>query len=125
VVTAANKVKRAFDVATAAQEAAIASLDDAAEIERRRRLNADGLVELARTLRAHDLRVAPSVANFVFAELGGDARAFHEQLLRLGVIVRPLAGFGAPDAVRVSVGTPEENAIFAEALGQVLAAAAR
>jgi histidinol-phosphate aminotransferase len=43
-----------------------------------------------------------------------------ERLLREGVIVRPLAGFGAPEAIRVSVGTEEENAFFAAALGHVL-----
>ena len=47
-------------------------------------------------------------------------RAFFDGLLRQGVIVRPLAPFGAPEAIRVTVGTAEENAIFAAALGHVL-----
>jgi histidinol-phosphate aminotransferase len=118
------KVRRAFDVAQPAQAAALASLDDAAELERRRAENAAGRVGLEETLRGHGLSPAgPAVANFLFAEVGDDARPFFEQLLRVGAIVRPLAGFGAPGAVRVSVGTSEENMFFEEALQQVVAAA--
>ena len=60
------------------------------------------------------------MANFLYAESGEDARPLFEGLLREGVIVRPLAGFGAPNAIRVSVGTPEENRLFGEALARVL-----
>jgi histidinol-phosphate aminotransferase len=117
LVTALSKTRRAFDVTSAAQVAALASLDDPVELERRRGLNAEGMVELERTLRAHGLEPpGPAVANFLYAEVGDDAQPLFERLLRLGVIVRPLAGFGAPGAIRVTAGTPEENAIFAEAL---------
>jgi histidinol-phosphate aminotransferase len=117
VVIALSKTRRAFDITSAAQVAAVASLDDPIEIERRRSLNAAGIVDLERTLRAHGFDPpGPAVANFLYADVGEDARPLFEQLLRLGVIVRPLAGFGAPGAIRVTVGTPEENAIFAEAL---------
>ena len=58
-------------------------------------------------------------ANFVYVDIGEDARPLFEALLREGVIVRPLAGFGAPDAIRVTVGTPEEHAFLAEALARV------
>jgi histidinol-phosphate aminotransferase len=61
----------------------------------------------------------PAVANFVFAETGGDARVLFEALLREGVIVRPLAGFGAPTAIRVSVGTADELEVLAGALARV------
>jgi histidinol-phosphate aminotransferase len=59
------------------------------------------------------------VANFLFVEIGGDSRPFFEQLLREGVIVRPTHGFGAPGAVRVTVGTPEEHELLAAALERV------
>ena len=62
-----------------------------------------------------------SVANFVFVELGEDSRPFHERLLREGAIVRPTHGFGAPEAIRVTVGTPDELRFFDEALGRVTA----
>ena len=126
VVTAIGKVKRAFDVTTAAQEAALASLDAQAEVERRRQENAVGRAQLEGILVGHGLDPpGPAVANFLFAEVSEDARPLFEALLREGVIVRPTAGFGAPGAIRVTVGTAEENAFFGEALGRVLAAAPR
>jgi histidinol-phosphate aminotransferase len=120
VVTAVNKVKRAFDVSAVAQEAALASLDDADEIERRRVLNAASREQLTGILEAAGLPPAqPAVANFLFAETGADARPLFEALLAQGVIVRPLHGFGAPAAIRVTCGTAEENAFLAEALARV------
>jgi len=120
VVTATSKVRRAFDVAATAQAAALASLGDEAELARRRALNAAGREELGETLRAHGLEPAgPALGNFLFADVG-DGAALFDRLLRQGVIVRPLASFGAPEAIRVTVGTPEENAFFAVCLGQVL-----
>ena len=59
------------------------------------------------------------MANFLFAEVGDDSRPFFETLLREGVIVRPTHGFGAPDAVRVTVGTPDDHRFLAEALDRV------
>jgi histidinol-phosphate aminotransferase len=118
LVTALAKTRRAFDITSPAQVAALASLDAADEVERRRGLNARGITELERTLRTHGFDPPPAVGNFLFAGLGEDARPLFEELLRLGVIVRPLHGFGAPDAIRVTVGTPEEHAIFGEALGR-------
>jgi histidinol-phosphate aminotransferase len=124
VVTAITKVRRAFDMTTPALEAALASLDSPDELARRRAENAVGLVELERILRTHGLDpVGPAVANFLFAEVGDDSRPFFEQLLREGVIVRPTHGFGAPGAVRVTVGTHEEHEYLAEALARVLATA--
>jgi histidinol-phosphate aminotransferase len=121
VVTAIGKVRRAFDITTPAQVAAVASLDDHDEIERRRRVNAEQRVVVHEILERHGLAcVGPAVANFVYAESGEeDARPLFEALLREGVIVRPLSGFGAPGAIRVTVGTPEENAFLDEALGRV------
>lgn len=124
VVTAIGKVRRPFDLSTPAQAAALASLDDEAEIERRRRLNAEGREVLERTLAEHFVVPGPAVANFLFADVGEDSTALFEALLREGVIVRPTAGFGAPNAIRVSVGTPEENALFAEALARARSATA-
>ena len=120
VVAATSKVRRAFDVAATAQAAALASLGDEAELARRRALNTTGRDELDETLRAHGLEpVGPAIGNFLFVDVG-DGAALFDRLLRQGVIVRPLAGFGAPEAIRVTVGTPEENAFFGVCLGQVL-----
>ena len=120
VVTALSKVRRAFDITTPAQEAALASLDDRHEIERRRLENAAQRPELERILREHGLEPAgPAVANFLYCDLGEDSRPLFEQLLREGVIVRPTHGFGGPTAIRVTVGTAEENAFLAEALDRI------
>ena len=119
-------MRRPFDLSTPAQATALASLDDPAEVARRRQLNEEGRGAVEQALRDAGLDVAgPAVANFVYADVGDDALPLFEALLRLGVIVRPLHGFGAPGAIRVSVGTPEETAIFAEALAHVRAAAWR
>ena len=124
LVTAIGKVRRAFDITTPAQEAALASLDSPGELERRRRENAAGRAELEAILRERGLDpVGPAVANFLFVEIAEDSRPFFEQLLREGVIVRPTHGFGDPGAVRVTVGTHEEHELLAEALTRVLATA--
>ena len=65
--------------------------------------------------------LADSVTNFVFARGGGDAGALYERLLREGVIVRPVANYGMPNHLRVTVGLPAENSRFLEALSKVLA----
>jgi histidinol-phosphate aminotransferase len=120
VVAATSKVRRAFDVTATAQAAALASIGNDEELARRRAANATGRAELEAAFRSHGLEPAgPSLGNFLYAEVG-DGRALFEELLRQGVIVRPLAGFGAPEAIRVTVGTPDDNAFFAEALGHVL-----
>jgi len=123
VIQAIGKTRRAFDVSTQAQVAALASIDGAAELADRRRLTAAGRETLERTLRDHGLEPAvPAVANFLFVEVGDEAKLLFDALLRQGAIVRPMAAFGAPGALRITVGTPEENAFFAEALAAVRAA---
>jgi histidinol-phosphate aminotransferase len=125
LVTAIGKVRRAFDITTPAQAAALASLGDAAEVERRREVNREGRAEVERILRANGLEPAgPAVANFLYAETGEVGRELFDALLRLGVIVRPLSGFGAPGAIRVTVGTAEENAFLGDALARARSATA-
>jgi histidinol-phosphate aminotransferase len=120
LVTAIGKVRRAFDISTPAQEAALASLESPQELARRQRVSAEGRTRLEAILREHGLQpVGPAVANFLFVEVGDDSRPFFEQLLREGVIVRPTHGFGAAGAVRVTVGTAEEHDLLAAALERV------
>jgi histidinol-phosphate aminotransferase len=122
VVGAVKRVRNAFDINQAAQEAALASLGEEGEIARRRELTAEARATLIRACEDLGLQVAqPAVANFIFVEVGEDARPVFDALLREGVIVRPLAAFGAPGAIRVTVGTPEENRFFADALRRVMA----
>jgi histidinol-phosphate aminotransferase len=124
LVTELGKTRRAFDLTTPGQEAALASLDAADELARRRDLNERGRAQLEQLLRDSGYDVVPgSVGNFVYAQTDADAQAVFDALLRQGVIVRPLAGFGAPQAFRVTVGTEEEHAFLAEALTRVRAIA--
>ena len=124
VVDAVKKVRNAFDITQPAQDAAVASLGDVAELERRRTFNAECRAQLVELCSDLELTLAPRpVANFVYADVGEDARPVFDALLREGVIVRPLAPFGAPGAIRVTVGTKEENEFFAQALRRVTALA--
>jgi histidinol-phosphate aminotransferase len=124
VATAIGKVRRAFDVNQQAQEAALASMADTGELERRRRENSQQRSRVEQALRGSGFEpIGPAVANFVYAEVGEDSRPLFEQLLREGVIVRPTHGFGGPGAIRVTVGTEDENRIFAEALARIMARA--
>jgi histidinol-phosphate aminotransferase len=120
VISAMRKVQRAFDVTTPAQEAALASLDDDAEIERRRAVNREAMAALEAVLREHGCDpISPAVGNFLFVDVGEDAAALDQRLLRRGVIVRPMGSFGAPSALRITAGTPEEIAFLAEQLEAV------
>ena len=122
VVQAILKVRNAFDVTQPAQDAALASLGDAGEISRRRQATTAARGQLVEIVRSLGLPFAdPPVANFVYVEAGGDARELFERLLREGVIVRPLGPFGAPNGIRVTVGTEDEIALVDEALARVLA----
>ena len=120
VIDAIGKVRRAFDVTTPAQEAALASLDDSGEIARRRAVNREAMRALDATLRRHGWDpVGPAVANFLFVDVGADAGTLNEALLHRGVIVRPLGAFGAPGALRITAGTTEEIAFLGEALAAI------
>jgi histidinol-phosphate aminotransferase len=124
VVDAVKKVRNAFDVSQTAQDAALASLGDDAEVARRRLATAEGREALVAACAELGLTLAtPPVANFVFAEVGGDSRAVCEGLLREGVILRPLGPFGAPEAVRITVGSAAESRLCGDALPRVLALA--
>jgi histidinol-phosphate aminotransferase len=123
VIAAIRKVQRAFDVATPGQVGALASLEGDAELARRRAANLDSIAELDRVLRAQGFDpVGPAAGNFLFVDVGADAAAVDDALLRRGVIVRPMGSFGAPSALRITAGTRGEIAFLAEQLASVLAA---
>jgi histidinol-phosphate aminotransferase len=116
VITAIGKVRRAFDVTSVGQEAALASIHEETEIARRRAANKEAMALLHGVLREHALEPAgPAVANFFFVRVG-DAEELNAALLRRGVIVRPMGSFGAADALRITAGTPEEVAFLGAAL---------
>lgn len=108
-----QRARHPFNVNRLAEVAALAALDDDDHAERSRRVNADGIAYLTRELAALDVPVWDTDANFLLADIG---EGTVEKLLHQGVIVRPLAGFGMPSHVRISVGTAEENERLVKAL---------
>jgi histidinol-phosphate aminotransferase len=113
-------------MSTTSQEAALASLGDEAEIARRRRATIEARDELGAILSRHGLEpVGPAFGNFLYTEVGEDATKLYDDLLREGVIVRPLDGFGAPHAVRITAGSREDHAVLDTALSAVVGSAAQ
>ena len=110
LIAALTPVRNAFDVNALAQAAAVASLADAPEhLPPRIAMAREGRARLADGLRTLGLNPLPSEANFVFTEVGEErARALDAALTARGVIVRPAGAFGAPGALRITVGTPHE-----------------
>ena len=99
--------------------AAQAALGDLDHIENSKGENTAGLVQLAEGLDALGFTQIPSVANFIAFDCGGDAETVYQGLLREGVIVRPLGGYGLPNHLRVTAGTARDNERFLQALKQV------
>jgi histidinol-phosphate aminotransferase len=116
-----NRVRQPFNVSSVAQAAATAALDDSDYVDTSRALNREGMGQVEAGLRRLGLDYIPSLGNFVTFECPtGDAAAVYQALLRQGVIVRPIANYRMPGHLRVSIGTPEENGRFLEALEKVL-----
>jgi len=109
-----ERARHPFNINSVAQAAAEAALDDVDHVTATQRVNAQGVEYLTRELSALGIEVWPTDANFVLARAGG--RATYERLLREGVIVRPLEGFGLREHVRITVGLPEQNERVVKAL---------
>ncbi len=118
-----NRVRQPFNVNSVAQAAAVAALADESFVARSYELNLRGMQQLTEAFRTLGLDYVPSVGNFVLVKVGPAARVY-EELLKRGVIVRPVANYGLPEWLRITVGLPEENAAFLRALPEALAAAA-
>ena len=114
-----NRVRQPFNVNYLAIVAARAALEDDAFIAKARDVNAAGLRQLEEGFKRLGLPYIPSVGNFVTVRVG-DAKRVYEKLLRDGVIVRPIGGYGMPEHLRVTVGLPEHNARFLDALARAL-----
>lgn len=111
-----NRIRPPFNVNTVAQQAALAALTDDEHVARSRALNAAEMAIVRAGLVALGFQPVPSQANFLFFDVGRDGRAVFEALLRQGVIVRHIEG----RLLRVTIGLPEENRYFLDALKKVL-----
>lgn len=109
-------VREPFSINVLAQAGAQAALGDQAHLEATVLNNQAGKLFHYELYRQLGLRYTPTEANFIMVDLGRPAGPVYEALLKRGVIVRPGGGFGRPNWIRVTIGTPEENQRFAEAL---------
>jgi len=115
-----HRLRQPFNCNSVAQAAALAALEDHEHIERSRRLNRVGLDRLTAGFEALGLDPVPSQGNFLLVGLGRPGRPVFDALLRRGVIVRVMDGYGLPEHLRVTVGTGPENERCLWAFGNVL-----
>lgn len=117
IVTEMNKIRQPFNVNSAAQEAAIAALQDEGHLKRTKRLNEQGKKYLYRELSALNISYVPTEANFIYISFKEEeAMGLYEKLLKYGVIVRPMGRH----ELRVTIGLSEENKRFIETLKQIV-----
>jgi len=118
------RVRTTFSVSVVAQAAAVAALDDQAHTRKALENNAQQAPRLMEGISELGFRVVPTWANFLYCELGEDAAPVVKRLQAEGVIIRALGPWGAPTAIRVTIGTPEQNDIFLRAFKKVTEKAA-
>jgi histidinol-phosphate aminotransferase len=119
-----NRLRPAFNVNSVAQAGALAALADQAHMRQAVDRTMSELSRVETEFKRLGLWTAPSAANFVLLRLHGPAAPVFEQLLRRGLIVRPLAGYGLANCLRISIGLRQDNDRLLAALPQVLAAGA-
>lgn len=122
LVATLEKVRQPFNINSLAQAAALAALDDAEHLTATRQNNRAGLDWFAAELGRRNVGYVPSAANFLLVKVGDGQRVF-QAMQRSGVITRPMAGYGLPEFIRISVGTPGENERCLRALEAALATA--
>ncbi len=120
VISVLEKVRMPFNVNAPALAGAEAALEDAGHLERGLQVNREGLASLCKELEKAGLDAVESLANFILFDAGMDGSELYERLLKRGVIVRPMGGYGLKNHIRVTVGTKEENGKFISALRESL-----
>ncbi|MGH8363325.1 MAG: histidinol-phosphate transaminase [Gammaproteobacteria bacterium] len=117
-----NRMRLVFNASNLAQMGALAALGDDAHVRRSAELNRVGHEQLQAGLRELGLKWIPSIANFLTVDFGRPVRPTYDALLHQGIIVRPLANYGLPQHLRITIGLPEQNERLLLALEQVLVA---
>jgi histidinol-phosphate aminotransferase len=121
IIAMLEKVRQPFNINSIAQAGALAALDDSEHTQKTRQNNSLGLKFFEEELRKLELEFLPSAANFILVRVGAGQRIF-EELQKRGVIVRPMGGYQLPEWIRISIGTPKENARCANALREIISA---
>jgi len=118
-----NRIRQPFNVNSLAQAAAIAALGDQEFLKKCYDLNQAGYAQLTQAFDQMGLKYIPSSGNFVLVKVGDQADSGSKvnlELLKAGVIVRPVGNYGLPEWLRISIGLPEENEVFIKALKNIL-----
>lgn len=119
IIDLMHRVRQPFNVNAAAQWAALAALDDHEHVKRSLEINREGMSYLTKEIASLGLEQIPSQANFILIRVGNGQGVF-DQLLRRGVIVRPMGGYDLPKYIRVTIGTMEENSRFINELRDII-----
>ena len=115
-----NRVRQPFNVNALAQAAALAALEDESHIRQSVQVNRDGMKQLTEAFELRGLAFIPSVGNFICVDVGRPASSVYETLYARGIIVRPVANYGFPNHLRITVGTRAHNRHVIEALDEAL-----
>ncbi|HEV2402367.1 MAG TPA: histidinol-phosphate transaminase [Candidatus Sulfotelmatobacter sp.] len=115
-----SRLRSTFSVSSIAQVAALAALDDLNHVARTVGNNAEQAQILGVALSEMGFRVVPTWANFLYCDLGRDAAGLSDELRGQGISIRPLAGWGAPTCVRVSIGAAEQNSALLDGMRKCL-----
>jgi histidinol-phosphate aminotransferase len=119
LVVAMETIRQPFNINSIAQAGALAALEDTEHVRKTLANNAAGMKQIVEGLRGLGVEFIPSAGNFILARVGDGKRVFDE-MLKLGVIVRPMGGYELPEWIRISIGTAKENERCLAALKQVL-----
>jgi histidinol-phosphate aminotransferase len=119
-----GRLRNTFSVSSVAQAAALAALEDTAHVAKALRNNAEQAQRLTEDISELGYSVVPTWGNFLYCELEEDAADFAQQMQAEGVIIRPLGPWGAPTAIRITIGAPEQNDLFLKAFKRVTERAA-
>ena len=111
-----ERARHPFNVNSLAEAGACAALDDQEHVRRTLEMNAEGVDYLTQELTDMGYEVFPTDTNFILVRMG---EGFDDSLLKKGVIVRPMGGFGLTEHVRISIGLPEENEKLIKALQEI------
>jgi histidinol-phosphate aminotransferase len=121
LLTYCAQMRNIYSVASLAETAALAAIDDHHHVDRTLQLNADQAQVLTKGLSDLGYRVVPTWTNFIYCDVDQDALDFATRLQTEGVVIRPLGAWGAPRSIRVSIGTVEQNQFFLETVRKVRA----
>ncbi len=119
LIAAFEKIRQPFNINAIAQAGAMAALDDEEHLERTLGNNSQGLAFFENEFFQMKLSYVPSHANFILVRVGSGNQVFNA-LQKIGVITRPMGGYNLPDFIRISIGTPQENARCIQALRAVM-----